>query len=295
MDHDNDDWDVGVTSAATIDGNLGLTLKRYSSCFWSWDESEIESADVMVQSVLDFGEPDESNVGTSSTARGMGRGVMLHEMGHAVGLEHSSAFAMMRDGMGRRIPWTGSIYENASKVALAPDDVLGLRNLNGIPQDYPNLFVSAQFRDTRNGADVIRNAGTDPATGNALAAVEDRCPGDQLSFYVTVGNHSQFSRQADYRVYADVLGPGGKAAACTPLDGVGTELYRGWVRPIGYSAYTFALTVTVPGSAPRGVPLAVYAALDPLNALYPTEKKGYDNCARYGFQLRVKSVATCGR
>jgi Matrixin len=295
ISHDDGQWDVALVDAATIDGNLGLTRTRYSNCFWFDDESLILESDVMVQARLDFNEPDEATVATSSNAKGMGRGVLLHEFGHSIGLQHTDQFAIMRDGMGRRIPWVGSTFDNASKVMLLPDDIHGIRILYRFPQEYTNLFASAQYLETRNGQNIVLDTATDPSSGVELSNPTIVCPGANVSFYVTIGNDSQFSRSTDFRVYAQPNFGGTKPAACSSLDGVGTELFRGSATPFLYSSYSFPITVQVPTAIARDVPLSVYTGVDPTGKYRTSERRGFDNCVRSNVVLRVAGPALCGR
>jgi hypothetical protein len=291
--HGDGQSDVAYVPPGTIDGNLGLTIVETDGCTFSWDEEHIVESDIMALSTLDFSEPDQSLVGTVRTAAGLGRGVVLHESGHAVGLDHTSAFAMMRNGLGARIPYVGGVYGggssgNAGHVLYTPDDILGLRNLQGFPGDYPNMYVSAQWRDQANGGDVIRNTDTNQATDQTLSSPFQVCPAQTVSMMVTAGNQSQFSRRTVLRVYADAPGN------CSALDGVGTELARFNVRVNGYSTYSFPVTLTVPDGITRGTALRVYSAIN-VESFPPDEKRGYDDCARSAATIVVPGPLVCGR
>jgi hypothetical protein len=284
---------VAYVPPGSIDGNLGLTIVETDGCTFSWDEEHIVESDIMALSTLDFNEPDQSLVGTIRSAGGLGRGVVLHESGHAVGLDHTSAFAMMRNGLGARIPYVGGVYGggssgNSGHVHYTPDDVLGLRNLHGIPQNYPNMYVSAQWRDRANGGDIIRNTDTNQATDQTLPSPLQVCPAQTVSMMVTAGNQSQFSRSSVLRVYADAPGN------CSALDGVGTELGRFNVRVNGYSTFSFPVTLTIPDGIARGTALRVYSAIN-VESFPADEKRAYDDCARSAATIVVPGPLVCGR
>src|SRR5207247_9789145 len=142
IEHDNGRSDVALVSRSDIDGALGLTITENDGCTFSWEEEHIITADVMVAADLNFERADESTVITRAPpGTKIGALVMLHEIGYALGLEHSSGFAVMRDGLGARAPFVGMLPSSGGLGSeLTGDDVFGISRIYGFDPSYRNVF-----------------------------------------------------------------------------------------------------------------------------------------------------------
>lgn len=265
IEHDNGRSDVALVNSGDIDGNLGLTRIEL-------DCEDIITADVMVAADLNFERADESTL----SAGALGAQTMLHEVGHALGLQHSDGFAVMRAadepfvGMDRSSGGLGS--------ELTGDDVLGISRIYGFDPSYRNVFVSSQL--LRNGTLVDNNI--DPTKGDAphpdpLLV----CPGDQVNFYATVGNNSSVREQFRVAVYAD----------SDPNDyrtGSTTSPVRGALAQFdvstGRGAFSFPVQFTISASLPSHVTQNVFVSIQ--TTLW--DRKGYDNAARSRLRIRRK-------
>ena len=281
IDHGDGRSQVALVNRGDIDGRAGLTRKQRDGCTFSWEEEHIEEADVMVADDMSFLNPDESQFLTTTIGTKMGQIVMLHEFTHAVGLEHTTGFGVMRDGTAARVPFVGSTDNSGGfRNYLVGDDVFGIHRVYGFAALYRNLFVSSQLM--RGG--VLRNNNMDPNNGDTVyAGVQSRCPGNTLALYASVGNQGTQSEKAELRVYAN--------------DGTnnyfgGTTLGLFTATIPRYGTVQAPVTVTIPTGIPRNVTLSVYVEIDSANQV--NERREYDNYARSALQFRVGNAATCG-
>ncbi|HEV8580094.1 MAG TPA: matrixin family metalloprotease [Thermoanaerobaculia bacterium] len=276
IEHDNGRSDAALVNREDIDGGLGLTITEDDGCTFSWEDEHIITADVMVAPDLNFDRADESAVITQAPAgTKIGALVMLHEIGHAMGMEHSSAFAVMRDGLGARAPFVGMTPGSGGLGSeLTGDDVYGISRIYGFDPSYRNLFVSSQL--LRNGMLVDNNI--DPTRGDAphpnpLLV----CPGDKVSFYATIGNDGPLREEFQVAIYADA----DPNAYFFPT----SETLQLYDVGMGRGVASFPVDFIVPASLPPNMTQSVFVSL-PGTLLW--ERKGYDNAARSRLKIRRK-------
>ena len=277
IEHDNDRSDIALVNRADIDGAIGLTMTETDGCNFSWEEEHIVTADVMMGADMSFERADESRVVTPPAAPGtrIGALALLHELGHALGMEHSSGFGVMRNGLAARVPFVGmSPGSGGLSSELTGDDVLSISRIYGYDPSYRNVFVSSQL--LRNGLAVDNNI--DPTKGDAIHPDPLLvCPGDKVNFYATIGNDSSVREQLQVAVYSDA----DANAYYFPTTGALAVFNFSMVR----GENSFPVQFTVPGTLPANVTENVFVSL-PSSAW---DRKGYDNVARSRLRIRRKS------
>jgi len=175
--------EVGFVSAAAIDGALGLTLRRYSGGCWSWTRRvDIIEADVFINSdaVLEQGNPAACNRKVTGQ-----RTTVLHELGHAIGLNHDDdhmSLMMSTDGEGK--------YCGSRMVEPHPDDATGGRRL------YPDREASRDL-----AASEFRMTGVNRVSTNSRFGERPLCPGERHQVLWSVANLGTVNERYSVRWY----------------------------------------------------------------------------------------------
>jgi hypothetical protein len=280
IEHDNDRSDVALVKRADIDGALGLTMTEDDGCTFSWEEERIVTADVMLADDLSYERADESRVILGHVVPGtrIGAIAMLHELGHALGLEHSDAFSVMRDGTGAGVPFVGMTPSSGGLSSeLVGDDVLGISGIYGFDPSYRNVFVSSQL--LLNG--VLTDNNIDPTlAGRRHDDPSLVCAGNRVNFYATVGNNSTVRENLQVAVYADP----NPNAYFFPTSGP-RALFN---FSLGRGVFSFPVSYEVPASMPANVDHYLFVSLP---STLSWDRKGYDNSARS--RLRIRRKAGC--
>lgn len=277
IEHNDGNSETALVNRADIDGALGLTIVQTDGCTFSWSEEHITEADVMVAGDLAFDRADESAaISTAPAGTKIGALVLLHETGHGLGLNHSSDFAVMRNGLAARAPFVGMLPTSGGlSTELTGDDVLGISHLYGYDPVYRNVFVSSQL--LRNGNLVDNNI--DPTNNDApYPDPLQVCHGSVVSFYASVGNDGSPREQFRIGVYADP-DPNAYPSLNTPgaLALIDVAMNRGQA--------SFPVQFTVPAAMPANVIENIFVSIES-DLLW--ERKAYDNSARSRLRLQVK-------
>jgi hypothetical protein len=270
IEHDNDRSDTALVNRADIDGALGLTISET-------DCNDIITADVMAAADLNFTRADESKVIRQAPAgTTIGALVLLHEVGHALGLEHTSSFAVMRNGLTARAPFVGmSPGSGGLSSELTGDDVFGISRIYGFTPTYRNVYVSSQA--LRAGQLIDNNV--NPLNGDLVWSDPLMvCPGNVVNFLATIGNNSTTVESFEVSVYLDPdvnAYPHGLADALTTVS-----------VSMGQGTTSFPIQFTVPASLAANTTYNVFVGTP--NSLL-TDRKGYDNSARSRLRVRMKA------
>lgn len=197
--HGDDRSAVAFVHPDHIDGNLGVTRRYYTRGCWRWAMGvALAETDVMLSAALDSRiggrqplanlEPDPV-CDQTTRPRYTERATILHELGHALGLDHEDhemALMMTREGEGR--------YCGDRPFMPHPDDVAGARRLYGDGSPTADLAASPW-----------RWAGPDsigpvhPIVGAERMRVPRGCAGSLVDVQYSVANFG--SAPAGYRLW----------------------------------------------------------------------------------------------
>jgi hypothetical protein len=248
--HGDDQSDVLLVSPASIQGNPGLTMIFAGIC-WPWG-ADLDEADVMVANNQTFDNPKENGLSVT------GRDTLLHEFGHAIGLDHEEKDDIMRAaGAVSRVGGPGE------HIDVLADDAAGGRFLYPFFQSKANLYASAQRLE--NGS-ITNDQGATPQLA---------CPGGTVFLNFTVGNNGTVTvvNNQRFSMHPDLFGYTG-----------GTTMgnWNNATNPAG-TVFSGTASLTVPNVSPGKYRLFYRVDKDSTT----NESKELDNVVRLNKTLQV--------
>lgn len=265
ISHSNGRNEIYFGVPSEMDGAVGVTYVRYDSCFWWFETRHIDEADIAFDAaqMVEWGNPP------CNTYRPFGsRTTMIHEMGHALGLEHDDSpmnLMMTNDGEGK--------YCGNFVIEPHPDDAAGGR-----------FLYNSGNRSTDIGASEHQLVGANDVELNTSPGVERICPGSRYTFKWSVGNMGTEGVTYNVAWYLSTnniistgdIFVGANTGAFEPANGFNT-----WTR-----------TVTIPSSAAFNTEYFLGTIVDYDDRV--AERYSTNNATYMARKIRIRSRAECG-
>ncbi|MBX3185275.1 MAG: matrixin family metalloprotease [Polyangiaceae bacterium] len=250
ISHGNGDSQTALVDRANISGNNGLAIRFYdSSCTWSWSTKSIIETDVLLANDLSYSPENES------LPSSQGRGTIIHEFGHALGLQHAdNMFNMMRPSPPRPLAGGNTTLPHG-------DDANGARFLYG--GSSTNLYVSAQR--LHNGNIITTNS-------HVTAPV---CHGQTVYLNYTIANNGSSNRTAGFRIYI----------RNTPSPGPGVNVFTDTVTVNAGNQFTGTAAISILPLFPHGT-YWFFWEIDTANAI--SEFNESDNVVRGPLSIKIE-------
>lgn len=264
--------EIAFVPSAQIDGNGGRTILTTDWCVLPGDE-DYDSAKIFIAADVGgtVGQP-EPEIPSSAVGNGYLRHTILHELGHAHGLDHENVLNIMTNGS-----FTGNAFGrfggNSERIDVWPDDAKGGRALYPESGSEVNIFATSQYVSNSN----IYN-GNDRRDDSEVT----RCPGATVTTKFGAGNNGTTTVSFVERFYVST-----SDSSWSGTGGIALAYYNGVYSK--ETTFTLTKTFTVPSISPYGASLHyLYHAVDYNDQV--NEGRETDNVARSALRVRISSA-----
>lgn len=271
IDDEDEINEIAFVPSEQIGGSGGRAIVTTDDCWLPGDE-DYDSVKIFIANDVGgtVGQP-EPEIPSSAVGNGYLRHTILHELGHAHGLDHENVLNIMTNGS-----FTGNAFGrfggDSERIDVWPDDAKGGRALYPESGSEVNIFATSQYVLNNN----IYN-------GNGLRQDSEitKCPGETVETKFGAGNNGTTTVSFVERFYVST-----SDSSWSGTGGIALAYYNGVYGK--ETTFTLVKTFTVPSVSPYSASLHyLYHAVDYNDQV--NEGRESDNVSRSALRIRITS------
>ena len=260
--------EIAFVPTAQIDGNGGRAIMTTDDCWLPGDE-DYDSVKIFIAADVGgtVGQP-EPEIPSSAVGNGYLRHTILHELGHAHGLDHENVLNIMTDGSVTGNAF-GRLGGDSERIDVWPDDAKGGRALYPDSGSEVNIFATGQC---------VSNGNIYNGNGQRRTIELDACPGGVWATTFGAGNNGTTTVSFVERFYIST-----SSTSWSGTGGTSLSFYNGVYGK--ETMFTLVKQFTMPNVGIGTYYL--YHAVDYNDQV--NEGRESDNVSRHAIRLKVQS------